>query len=735
MLKHKLVLADGSVLTSGAGTQNAIRSVTLTEQLNSQEDICPGAACAACVELELWVPQNALDIVQGDEVTLFRQDTDTGMETQVGIFLAEQPTKASANVYRVTAYDRMTRFDRDLSDWLKEGQELFPMKLTDFLRALCEQCGVIPAEGTLEGLPNGDYQIKTFQAEDLTGRRLLQWAAQAAGRFARMTAEGSLELCWYDAQQGMPTIAAPAAGRAKVSLRLARAVLRTGDGAVWRTETATGYYMQDTLQYEDYVTALLDKVQIRQSGEDVGVIWPPDEAGDNALVISGNLLLTADSAAELQPVAQTLFAAMQDLDYTPLTVTLPFTPELRPGKWLDIVDIYGKVHRTLIMKETVSGSTMKLESTGNARRDSTVAVNRKILEDVGGRMLEIRTDIDGMKVSLSGKLDEKQAQTLIEQNLDSLTLSAQAGEKTSILTIKAGSTTLSSTEITFSGVVTFANLSTAGQTVINGANLKTGVVLSNSGYTRLDLDKGVFQVGKSAESYVNLEPGGITWRGGADSSGATARGQIRTLDTRCYFTSDTRYQMVGWYHEGTGQFTGLEIEQVDNAGTFSNRLNVNGVLSCRTLLAWDAKERVVRTEYGSLGMNAMESPEALFLDAGSAVIGEDGLCYIVPDPRYAATVSRTAELRWYACATAPGSVWAEKTEVGAVLHGEPGMTVDWMCAGIQKGFEGVYADAQTESYPDGGYTEGEGLLDVSYPAMPDLLKNISMDIATEEMFS
>lgn len=42
-----------------------------------------------------------------------------------------------------------------------------------------------------------------------------------------------------------------------------------------------------------------------------------------------------------------------------------------------------------------------------------------------------------------------------------------------MLTLKSGSTTLSSTSITIRGAVTFEDLSTAGSTIINGANVTT----------------------------------------------------------------------------------------------------------------------------------------------------------------------------------------------------------------------------------------------------------------------
>ncbi|MBM6717398.1 hypothetical protein H6B15_12110 [Gemmiger formicilis] len=701
MLKHKLVLGNGTVLTSGPGTGNAIRSVTLTEQVSDSTDLCPGAACAACAELELWAPENGLRITQGETLTLYRLDTDAGTETKAGIFLAEKPTKSSANVYKVTAYDRMNLFDKDLSAWLRDNQGMFPLALTEFLRKLCDQCGVALKAGTLDDLPNGGYRIRAFSASDLTGRQLLQWAAQAAGRFARITADGTLELAWYEEPSGKSVIVAPGETVARTALRLAGSVLRTRAGTIWRMGNATRYYLQGTLQYEEYDTAPLDKVQIRQSEEDVGVLWPADAKGDNALVLEENLLLTADSPDALRTVARTLYEQMGAESYTPLQVTLPFSEDLRPGMRLDVLDPYGRVHHTLVMKRTVTGQIMELESTGNARRDSTAAVNRQSWRDVSGRMLEIKTDIDGMKITLSGKLDGQDAQTLIEQNLEGLTLSAQAGEKASTLTLKAGQTTLTSAQITFSGMVEFADLSTPGRTAINGANLRTGVVLSNSGYTRLDLDSGVFQVGKDDTVYVHLEPDGITWRGGQDVDGATAHGQIRATEDRLWVTSDTRYQMFGWRHEASGTYQCLEMEQVDNAVSVPNRLNVGGVCSVRTLLAWDAKERVVQTEtWGSRGMAAMESPEPLFFDAGSGVLDENGVCCIEAAPVYEEVTSPTVERRWYVTPTAAGTLWVEKTPWGAVVHGTPGMPFDWMVSSVQRGYEGVYAEAHAEPYPD-----------------------------------
>lgn len=400
MFKHKILLPDGTVLTSGTGTTNAIRSVKLTEQVSDQDDLAPGAACAACAELELWAPENRLQITQGDVLTLFRVDSAAGSEEQVGIFLAEKPVKSSANVYKVTAYDRMTLLDKDLSPWLREQQSAFPMALTDFIRAVCDQCSVTLEDDALTDLPNGSYQIQVFYADDLTGRQLIQWAAQAACRYATISPAGKLTFSWYHSANFSGI--GPGRDSRPGLVRLAGAILRTASGEIWRFRAEQTCYLQGTLSYQDYTTAPIDKVQIRQSDDDVGVLYPPEETATNALVLQGNLLLTTSTADALRPVAQAIYQQMQGICYTPLSVSVQMAAGLpAPGEILAVTDAYGHTMQTYIMKRTLSGQTCTLEATGNARRDSTGAVNSQSWRNLQGKMLELRTDVDGLSVKAS----------------------------------------------------------------------------------------------------------------------------------------------------------------------------------------------------------------------------------------------------------------------------------------------------------------------------------------------
>ena len=412
MFLHKITLPDGATLDS-----SAIRSVQLTGQVNDQTDLCPGAACAACAEIELWAPENSRSITQGAEFTLARVDAESGAQTPVGVFLAEKPQKKSANVIRVTAYDRMTLLDKDLSPWLRDQQGSFPMPLGALVEAVCAQCGVELLPGNLEAQANTSYSVLPFYADGMTGRQIVQWAAQAMCRFARMTPAGQLEFAWY----------APAG---------------TGIGPA-------GYFA-DGLTYEDYQTAPIDKVQIRQSAEDVGVLYPPDETAANALVLEGNLLLTSQTADALAPVAQAIYEIMKDIRYTPLTVSVPLDADSpAPGEIVTVEDAYGRRMQAYIMRRTISGQKVTLESTGHARRDGASAVNTRRWQNLQGKLLEIQADIDGLRVKagdLSGDYSE------LRQTMEELSFSVvKDGEIRSKFAADDTSVTIES------GVITFAS--------------------------------------------------------------------------------------------------------------------------------------------------------------------------------------------------------------------------------------------------------------------------------------
>lgn len=698
MVKNILVLDDGTEIAAGTVGQNAILSLTCTETVSKTTDLCPGSACSNKLEITIWVePGTDLPITSGTRLTHYRED-ESETRTLCGTYWAVKPTRQTRNTYKIYAYDAVSRLDGIQSTWLRSIQGQFPMTLWTFAQLVAQRCGVTITNAALPR--NGGYQVQAFYADDLTGRQLLAWVAEASCTFLRATPAGQLEFAWYTdhARSGI----GPGSGSAWTALGLSGQLLATADGEVWTFAQPQAGYFSGGLSYEDYTTAPIDKVQIRQSDDDVGVLYPAEETGTHALVIQGNLLLTTQTADALRPVAQAIYETMQGVTYTPMRVEIPYTSDApSPGEIITVTDAYGRQMQTYIMSSTISGKRVTLESTGNARRDSTAAVNEQKYANLQGKVLEISANVEGLKVTAS---DLAGGLTRLEQTVDSITLSAESEGSTSKLVLSANGVELTSANITFTGMVTFADLSTAGKTTVNGSNINTGCLANHDRSALFDLDGKRFRMGTSSGERVFIDKSGIQWYGGTGTTGATAQGVIKngltttsSGDTTVY-GADTRYQKYGWYHGGN--FQGITVEQVDNEVMVSGNLSVNQAVSCRTLKAWDAKERVVRTPLGNLQMNAMESPEPLFWDVGSGVCDSTGVCWIALRPEYAETISRRTALRWVVTPTGgPGSLWVEKLDTGAMVHGGAGQRFDWACAGVQRGFEGCYAEGDPGRYP------------------------------------
>ena len=397
-MKSIIVLQDGFELSSGSSGA-AIQSATMTECVNDQTDVAPGAVCAASLDVTIWTPDRELRIQQGDKLVYYRED-DSGNRIKVGVFTAEKPTRGSKHVYNITAYDNVVMLDKNVSAWLMATQDSFPMSLSAFMHAVCEECGV---EFPEQDIPNGDYSVSAFYADDLTGRQLMQWACQIAGRFARADADGALRLGWY---KYVSTGVSADGGRIPANVRLSGETLRTSQQEVYRIQLQTEFYYQDGLSFEDYEVKPIDKVQLRQTTDDVGVIYPTDEESANAYVVQGNYLLASNTAEKISPIAQSLYALLRGVSYTPARVEIPHSEIIRAGSIVPIVDAEGQSITVYVMTKTTTDGVDRLECTGNPSRDGTSATNEKGFRNLEGRILEIKANVDGLYVraeQLDGK--------------------------------------------------------------------------------------------------------------------------------------------------------------------------------------------------------------------------------------------------------------------------------------------------------------------------------------------
>lgn len=346
MLKTILELPDGTEISSGAGTVNAIQSVTLTECVNDSAELRLGSTCANAIEVTLFTPAGALALNAGSEVIVHKESA--GVRQQVGVFTLEKPTRPSANIMKVTGYDRVSKLDKDLTAWLS-GLTEWPYTLTAFAGMVCEACGVTFKESNV---PNGDFPVKRFSKTSVTGRQIMQWLGEICCRFCRATPEGEIEFAWY-----------------------------TDSG---KTITPHGdmYYFQNSLTYEDYVTAEIDAVQIRLADSANGALWPAVAEEFNRYIITGNAILNIEISEDLLPVLENIKNALADVQYTPCKVSTFCNLDIHAGNTVRITDKNGKAFTAYVMTKTQSGQKDTLECTGSYRRNTTTSANNKTPEEV-----------------------------------------------------------------------------------------------------------------------------------------------------------------------------------------------------------------------------------------------------------------------------------------------------------------------------------------------------------------
>ena len=384
MLQPILTLPSGTELKGGS-PGSAVKSLTLHTAVNAGQEFTIGSAFSDYIEAEIWAdPDGSLQITAGDALTYYRQD-DAGSRTKVGIFYAEKPTRTRRNSYKVTAYDTMSKLDADFSGWLRANQAQFPKTIWQLVQLACQRAGV-----TLAGISlpvNGSHSVQAFYADDLTCRQIISWAAEAAGCYAHMNADGKLQFLTYTDKRSTAKI--------------------TPDGA----NNSTAYYA-DSLSYEDYTVKAIEKVQIRQSDSDVGVIYPDSTTATNTYAVQGNLLLTTGTEANLKTVAQNLYNALKNVTYTPCKVSVPSSSGLACGQIVHVKDARGREFDTYLMSATISSGKASFESVGSASRESSSAVNSQSYKNLTGKMLEIKTSVDGLEVKardLTGKYTDLKA--------------------------------------------------------------------------------------------------------------------------------------------------------------------------------------------------------------------------------------------------------------------------------------------------------------------------------------
>lgn len=549
---------------------------------------------------------------------------------QAGIFRAEKPEKKNDTILSISTFDRMTYFDADISRWLNGLS--YPLTAKAFLQGLCAQCGVELANNSFL---NDDFSIRhNLSAEGVTGRQALQWVAELAASFARMTADGKLELAWYTT--------------AEYSL---------SPHELWSVTTA------------EYRTDKIDKLQVRSTETDIGVVIPPDEAGDNAYIIENNPLFYAEQDIEIRPAAEKIFDAIKSFCYTPFELEAVSCPFLRAGSIVAVSTFKGDF-QAFLMERRTSGNKDSLSAEGNRRRTvKSDAVNQQITK-LRGKTNELDRSIEETKSTLTDTAENLQSQ--ISQQAGEISLKVSKDNVISEINASPETIRIQANKVAITGFVTFDDLSTAGSTTINGSNIQTGSISANrisggtlegvtvisDGYNgTVEISNGTIYFDNGWSAYINGGAGDMTI--GADA------GDI------LFYTG-----------EGSGRIA-MSISHTGAVRTYGN-LSVSGNLG-----VFGAKDCIQLTEhYGHRLINAYETAEYYFGDIGEGSIS-GGKCRVEIDPVFSECVNTNVPYQVFLTSYGAGQIFvSERTPDYFVVSGDD-IPFGWELKAKRRGSETV----------------------------------------------
>lgn len=164
-LRNLIVLPGGTEIFSGSESTHAIKNASITDCVNSGTELKLGSACTSKLKATIITPHGGLTISEGTEITFYRVDS-ADSRTKVGLFTLEKPARPSANIYEITAYDRVSWLDKDLT-----AEEF------EYMRALFKG-----KDSFVVNCPDGEFEARCKQ-------KSVAWVSSITGLYKNFNPE------------------------------------------------------------------------------------------------------------------------------------------------------------------------------------------------------------------------------------------------------------------------------------------------------------------------------------------------------------------------------------------------------------------------------------------------------------------------------------------------------------------------------------------------------------------
>lgn len=490
-------------------------SLAITESLCSDEDLSFGSCEAAQFEITVT---GLTQSISGRE--FMATESFGGYNMVLGLFKVEStPKQEDKNTRKIIAYDRMQRFDVDVSGWYNALS--FPMTLKAFRKSLCSFVGVREENAVLV---NDEMQVeKTINPTALKGREVLQQICQINGVFGNINKNGELRY-----------IALPE--KEDISARIT---------------------IYQNAESEEYTVPDIDTVQIRQEEGDIGGTSTGD--GQNVYIIEGNMLVYGKTTSEMIGIANNIKNVVNGLEYQPATISTNGSPWIEIGDRISLETTDGIVN-TLVMKRTftgIQGAMDSYESTGSQELSRPFSIESELIQIKGLSAIlkrsveEISNELTNLEEGTNSKFtqmanqislevtratgQEAELRSAINVVSDKIELKVSQGDVSNQLSVETGGISIKGNRFSWSS--TYSSMTADGKLIASSGSF-TGDVVANSFKTNdgsitlangklkitgaeIDGTANTSSIGASTIYTNHLEVGGnAVFNSGADFSGA-----------------------------------------------------------------------------------------------------------------------------------------------------------------------------------------------------------------------
>lgn len=404
--------------------------------------------------------------------------------------ISDKPTDDKR--YRnVTAYDAIYDIgEAEVSSWYNGLK--FPLTLKQFRDSFFAYFGV---EQVATTLPNDSMEVaETIKPSELSGQMVMEAICSINGCFGHINHDGKFEYVFL---------------KAIISGLYPKKGLYPQKGLYPRKgsekEKVTGGKYK-SVKYEDFVCQKVTKVQIRQSENDIGAVYPDTEIteNDNSYILQDNFLVYGMSADAIETVARNLYEVIKVVKYRPYNCEKIGNPCLSLG---EAVNVYTakEIIESYVLSRTYKGIQQPIDTISASGKspkysEQVNGINKSIIqlrgktnelernvEETRSEIKDVENGLDTKITQTAGKIElestraqgvETDLAAAISVQADQIKLKVSKGDVSSQLSVESGQVSISGDRFVLSA--TNCSISKEGKITAKDVDL-SGKITASSG--------------------------------------------------------------------------------------------------------------------------------------------------------------------------------------------------------------------------------------------------------------